>query len=336
MRFRLALLLAAIVPVLLIAGYTSYWFYVADAVQRGVDEWITVQGSNGVDVETSGLELSGYPLVMEAEARDVVMTNAEGVRWQTSGLHAEAQPWRLNQIDFSIDGPQLVTVPGTQPVTISADDGVGEVRIGGDGRLSAARIGVEDITILIPAIGDIKVDGLHLRSERKEGTETKGVAAGGSLSFIDLPVSPLPALGTTLDHAALDVTLVGPDLPELNIPYLTAWRDSDGRLLIDRIHFEWGPLKIQGWGSLTLDSALQPQGNLTAKVQGFLETVDALVEAGLLEADQSALYKSGLALLAGAPDSSGVATLTAPLSLKGGRLLLGPLQIAQLPPIPWR
>ena len=131
------------------------------------------------------------------------------------------------------------------------------------------------------------------------------------------------------------MTVTGQVPPQLRVPFLAAWRESGGRMLIDRLSLEWGPLAVQATGTVTLDAALQPQANLTANVRGFLETVDALVAAGMVEAEQSGLIKAGLALLAGAPDSDGVATLTAPLSLNGGRLFLGPLQIAQLPPVVW-
>ena len=92
---------------------------------------------------------------------------------------------------------------------------------------------------------------------------------------------------------------------------------------------------VQASGTVTLDAALQPQANLTADVRGFLQTVDALVAAGMVEDDKAGLIKAGLALLAGAPDADGTATLTAPLSLNRGRVFLGPLQIAQLPPVVW-
>ena len=336
MRIRLPILLAIAAPVLLLAGYTSYWFYAADAVRRGIDEWIALQGENGVEVRSAGVDVSGFPLILAADARNVVMTDVQGATWQTSGLSAEAQPWRLSHIDFRIDGPQTLTVPGVQPVTMTADDGTGDIRLGNDGRLAAGSLSLADLTVLLPAVGDLKVATVDVAvSQNAEGTDRDGLAAAGDARQVDLPVSPLPALGQRLQHAGLDVTVTAPVPPELRAPFLTLWRDSGGRMLIDRLNLEWGPLTIQATGTVTLDAALQPQANLTANVRGFLETVDALVAAGMVEGEKSGLIKAGLALLAGAPDADGTATLTAPLSLNGGRVFLGPLQIAQLPPVVW-
>ncbi len=336
MRIRLPYLLAVAIPALLVAGYSSYWYYAADAVRRGIDDWIAQQGANGLEVRSAGVAVGGFPLMLEADARNVVMTDARGAIWQSSGLYAEAQPWRLTEIDFRIDGPQTLTVPGARPVTVTADDGIGDVRLGSDGRLTAGSLTLADLTVLLPALGDLKVATVEMGvSQRAEGGDRDGLAAGGEARQVELPVSPLPALGKRLEHAGLDVTVTGAVPPELRVPYLTVWRESGGRMLVDRLALQWGPLTLQASGTVTLDAALQPQANLTANVRGFLETVDALVAAGLVEADKSGLIKAGLALLAGAPDADGKATLTAPLSLAGGRLFLGPLQIAQLPPVVW-
>ena len=336
MRIRLPLLLAIVTPVLLLAGYTSYWFYAADSVRKGIDDWIAFQGENGVEVRTTRVEVSGFPLILAADARDVVMTDPQGARWQTSGLSAQAQPWRMTHIDYRIDGPQTLTVPGAQPVTITADDGSGDIRLAGNGQLASGTLSLADLTVLLPAVGDLKVATVDVAiAQNHGGTDRDGLAAGGDMRLVDLPVTPLPALGQRLQHAGLDVTVTGTVPPALQVPFLTVWRDSGGRLLIDRLDLEWGPLTVQATGTVTLDAALQPQANLTANVRGFLQTVDALVAAGMVKPDQSGLIKAGLALLAGAPDADGTATLTAPLSINGGRVFLGPLQIAQLPPVVW-
>ena len=120
------------------------------------------------------------------------------------------------------------------------------------------------------------------------------------------------------------------------MPYLAAWRDSGGKMQVDRLTLNWGPLKIEATGTVTLDATLQPQAELTAKVRGFAQTVDALVAAGMVESQKAGLIKAGLASMAGPPASDGTATLTAPLSLRDRRLFLGPLQLAEFAPIMWR
>ncbi len=71
-----------------------------------------------------------------------------------------------------------------------------------------------------------------------DGT-TVAIAAGGEVRQVDLPVSPLPALGERLQHAGLDVTVTGQVPPQLRVPFLTAWRESGGRMLIGRPSPEW-------------------------------------------------------------------------------------------------
>lgn len=336
MRIRLSILIPIVVPALLAAGYSSYWYYAADAVRRGIDEWVAMQRANGVEVRSEPVDIGGFPMKLEAGARDVVMTDSQGATWQSAGLSAEAHPWRLTHIDYRIEGPQTLVVPGAQPVTVTADGGTGDIRLAADGRLSSGRLTLSDLTMLLPALGDLKAATMQLDiAERANGGDSADLAAGGDLRQVDLPVTPFPAFGQRVDQAGLDVTVTAPVPAQLRVPHLTIWRESGGIMHINRLYLEWGPLVVEANGTVTLDAALQPKVNLTANVRGFLQTVDALVAAGMVKGENAGPVKALLALLAGPPDSDGNATLTAPVSLRNSRLFLGPLQIAELPPVVW-
>lgn len=336
MRIRLPILLPIAVPVFLIIGYCVYWFTAAEAVRTGIDDWVAMQRSQGVEVQAGEIDVGGFPLMLEANADSVVMTDPAGVVWRNAGLSAEAPPWRLTQIDFRIAGPQTLTVPGVQPITVTAGSGVGDIRLGNAGRLSAGSLSLPDLAVLLPAIGDLKIATLELAiAEQANGSAETDLALGGDARQVDLPVSPLPALGSQFAHAGLDMLVTAPVPQELRVPHLTLWRDSGGALQVDRFYLEWGPLIIDASGTVTLDAALQPQANLTANVRGFLPTVDALVIAGMVEGEKAGLIKAGLALLAGPPGADGIATLTTPLSIRDRRVFLGPLQLAVLPPVVW-
>ena len=335
MRIRLPILLAALAPVLMVAGYCGYWVYAAGLVRTGIDEWIAAQRAGGVAVEAGAIEVGGFPLKLTAGARDVALTDPRGASWRSAGLSAEAPPWQLTRIDYRIDGPQVLSLPGVRPLTVTADDGAGQLRLGGNGRLSAGRLSLSDLTVLLPALGDMKAATLTLAmAERTNGGGDTDLAAGGDARQVDLPVSPLPAFGQRVQHAGLDVTVTAP-VPALRTPELTYWRDAGGELQVDRLRLEWGPLAVDAAGTVTLDAALQPQAELTAEVTGYLQIVDALVAEGMLEARRSGLIKAGLALLAGPPGPDGTSTLTAPLTIRDRRVFLGPLQLAVLPPVVW-
>ena len=50
---------------------------------------------------------------------------------------------------------------------------------------------------------------------------------------------------------------------------------------------QWGPAKVDGAGTLTLDTLLQPEASFAARMTGFEETADALVTAGLIRAQEA-------------------------------------------------
>ena len=64
MRIRLPILLATVTPALLFVGYCSYWYYAADAVRTGIDDWIVEQRTSGVGVESEGVDVGGFPLML--------------------------------------------------------------------------------------------------------------------------------------------------------------------------------------------------------------------------------------------------------------------------------
>ena len=182
----------------------------------------------------------------------------------------------------------------------------------------------------------MRADSLDLRladgpSDRPGGD----IAAGGDAWRLTLPVSPLPALGTLVEQAGADLVVSGPVPADLRQTNVAAWRDNGGSVEIERLTLRWGPLSVEATGTVTLDEALQPRGTLNARIQGFVEAIDALVEAGAVAAKDAGLAKGALTLLAGPPGPDGVATLTAPLAVANRRLFLGPIQLGEIQPIVW-
>ena len=331
-------LLIPIVLILVGGGYVGFWFYASERVRDGIDDWVAGQRAHGVDVRYRSVDIGGFPLKLEAEAHDFVVTRGDGAAWRGDDLEASALPWRLTRIDFALAGDHELTVPGVTAFTVTTRGGDGDLQLAPDGRLTAAQVSLSDVAVALPrGAGVVTLAGLDLAAEERPADESglPDLAARGDARAIDLPASPLPALGLAIDHAGIDVTVTGPVPPVLNEPALAAWRDTGGELRIERLSLRWGPLVIEANGTIALDEALQPSGNLVAQVQGFLETVDALVEAGMIEAKDAGYTKAGLALLAGPPGPDGTATLTAPLRLRDRRLTLGPLPLAELPAIVW-
>ncbi|NNG04884.1 MAG: DUF2125 domain-containing protein [Inquilinus sp.] len=336
MRRFLPLLLAIL---LIVAGgaYAGYWVYAADMVRVGIDDWIAEQRARGLDIRTTNLDVGGFPLRLEAGARAITLADGNRLVWQSAALTASARPWRLTRIAYTLDGRQSLSVAGDFPLRLTAAAGSGEIRLAGNGGIAAGSLALSEPALRLPInVGLLRADGLDLRISEATGDRPGGtIAAGGDAWRLTLPMSPLPALGTLVEQAGADVVVTGPVPAAPHRSALAAWRDDGGTVEIERLTLRWGPVSVEATGTVTLDAALQPRGTLNARIQGFLEAVDALVEAGIVAAKDAGLVKAGLTLLAGAPGPDGVATLTAPLALENRRLFLGPIQLGEIQPIVW-
>jgi hypothetical protein len=96
-----------------------------------------------------------------------------------------------------------------------------------------------------------------------------------------------------------------------------------------------GPLKINTNGTLALDGKLQPIGALTANLEGFFETIDALKRLGVVKARNAITAKVVLGVLSRAPSGGGPAILNLALTAQNRYLYLGPVRLLELPEIKW-
>jgi hypothetical protein len=90
----------------------------------------------------------------------------------------------------------------------------------------------------------------------------------------------------------------------------------------------WGPLKLSGSGTFSLDDQLRPLAAANTSVQGATETLQAVADAGLMKSGDAQLAALGLALLA-----DGQGRVKVPLTAQDGELSSGPLKLAKLQPI---
>ncbi|MEJ1975722.1 MAG: DUF2125 domain-containing protein [Acetobacteraceae bacterium] len=95
-----------------------------------------------------------------------------------------------------------------------------------------------------------------------------------------------------------------------------------------------GPLDAEGSATLALDPASQPRGNATLRLTGFAETIDALTRAGVLARNDARVAGTVLGLMSSTPGGS-TAEVSVPLTLDSGRLLMGAIPLARIPPIVW-
>ena len=93
---------------------------------------------------------------------------------------------------------------------------------------------------------------------------------------------------------------------------------------------DWQALKLRADGTFALDTNLQPEGAMTAVIDGIDRTADALIAAGTIDAKTAFAAK-----IANRALSFGKRSARLPLSIQKQRLYFGPVPILRLKPIRW-
>ena len=150
---------------------------------------------------------------------------------------------------------------------------------------------------------------------------------------VSYPAAPVRGLGRTTARLVARVSVTGQAnyAPEA----MARWRDSGGTLEVKRFTLNHGPLALDGDGTLAIDNRMRPIGAFTLRVKGFEEALDRLAGAGVIKPHPAALAKTVMKALARKQGMPGAEELKVPLSLQDGRLYVGPVALAKLPPIRW-
>jgi hypothetical protein len=141
----------------------------------------------------------------------------------------------------------------------------------------------------------------------------------------------LQRLGGTVDlvRAAFDVK--GTWSPGPVDRQLDAWRLNGGTVDVRDTRIEFGALRADIEGTLSLDDELRPLGAMTATFLGLPEFIDRLQQSEIIRPRDAAAAKVSINLLSDRTDSG---RLRIPLTAQFGRLSVGPLSMGALPSVP--
>jgi hypothetical protein len=138
-----------------------------------------------------------------------------------------------------------------------------------------------------------------------------------------------------LNHFSLDI-VVPPSFPESSGEnHIRHWQQNVGTIEISDYHIISGIVEIQGNGTVGLDQNLQPTANLAARVRNHEDIVQYYVETEQIKPLAAALALSALRALEQSDPATGETYVEAPLVIQDNELYIGPVKLADLPPVEW-
>jgi hypothetical protein len=133
---------------------------------------------------------------------------------------------------------------------------------------------------------------------------------------------------------SVGLTVMGDTPDALTTPAFSEWRDGGGTVELRRLILSLGGFALEGEGTLTLDRLMRPLAAGTAKVRGFVEGIDRLIAVGLVTERDGRLARLLLSAVASSDPQTGQPTLSVPITVQDGWLLLGPSRLVPVPPLP--
>jgi len=330
-----------------VACATASWFLGADLVRERIDTIARESVGIGGSFVTAGIIVTGFPFAFNAEISGVKFTGRtqRGLwEWRADQVKAQFSPWRAGGITFNLAGTHKLRFHiGRQPLNleITATEAPGEFTETRNGAPRIFKVAPRKLVIRDSVTGQrIVADTASMQIfgyVRTKTTASSEYSSGLLLNLdgITLPKEGDKLLGRKLQQFATEIQVLG-DLPlPLERPRLNRWRKDGGVLEIKKLDLVWGPAKLSGDGTLSLDKSLQPEASLALKITGHHKTVDALVAAGVVHERVAIGVKLVLDMMARHVSPASEAVIRLPLSIQNRVIYVGPARLARLPLIHW-
>ncbi|WP_342360243.1 DUF2125 domain-containing protein [Terrarubrum flagellatum] len=318
-------------PLLLIALgviWSGYWFVGSHVTGTAIANWMSRESESGRRWTCHGQNISGYPFRFELSCSSVTLEDARAPVTVTAGpLRAVALAYRPNHVIAELDGPAQAILPSGQKFTANWTQLRMSTQISG-GRLAAYDSVLEGFRAAqVDASGEFQIAKAgsletHLRQTPDVSPDApsfdlavdgKGVAS----ALIDNLAGSNDPGDLTLRATLTRGDAIGPGNP---IDIAERWRLSGGKITVAQLKIARGRIALDATGEFALDDEHRVAGRVEGTAAGFEQLLarGAGALGGLFN-----IRPSG-----GAPKG-----LPFAVTLRDGRVMLGPLRIATLAPL---
>ena len=301
--------------VLLAIAVSIWWLIASNMAAKEFDRIRSAEATRGRLWSCGEIAMGGFPFRIEAECRQAkLMVLGDHPTTITANRYVVvSQIYQPSLLLLEIDAPLSVTGANGSATTVNWSLFRASVHL--ESSLEADRISLEaNDVIMKPSAQNEAAQFAHFEAHfRKRPVET------GSSSDIEFSVDLSKALLASLGGAAFDGHVSGRVdqgvvfLEQMGPPALENWRKAEGKLVIDQLTMKRGDQHLSVSGVVTLDEQRRPSGKVDLAATGLRDL--------LKQTDMGQLAD----MMAG--------DVRLPLTMTKGRLLMGPLKLADLQPL---
>lgn len=324
---------------LLIVGYSLFWFQLAKKVEKNTLDWIINSESrlNGTKFYVNDLSLSGFPYKIVIKASSLTASIPSG-RFSTDPLLISIpevavvfQPWKPNHAIIIADYFNVeLSLFNEQKANMAFDKVKSSIILDPvTNHLNNLSIVAESISwyygdeIKInesPAVEDVE---FHLRrSILLQNDYDLPVNSSVFFKASNLKINELSSIAFGVDENELriDAQLHANKHPEYNVVELSKWRDEGGTISIRKFEYVTKDLVLSLTGDVTLDEELKPLGAFNANILSDGNLLNNLPK-GLMNLQPKDPIPPGQTANQGVSLS---------IRMQNGGLYLGPLMLMEL------
>lgn len=329
---------------LLVAFYAVYWFHLAGQLRGHMENETANLVAQGFQASYNTLSITGFPSDITLTLKGAVLGDPNGWALGAEKVIGVVSPFDPAQATLILDGKLHWVLPingRLRSFDGAADTLKAEIGLGGKKTHWQGDLRVENLAMVEAKSGDILgVAYLKAQAQANDAPDPSAQQSAYDLLIrandITLPKRLSSPWGNRVKETTFEASLMG-RIPKAHSieEALATWRDIGGTAQILRLTLDQGPVHLASDGTIALDGNLQPVGRAIARVSGYIEIIDALVERQVMRSRDAPIAKMVLGALAKRPDTGGRAVLNVPITLKKQTLYAGPVALTRFNPVKW-
>lgn len=340
---RLGLFLPVAFLIVLLAGWSAFWFVARARVHDAVTIWLAQEAEQQRQWSCPDRTVSGFPFRFEVRCSDLRfsgVTPAGNVNGTLAHFIAVAQVYQPNHVVIEAQGPLITDQENGERLTLDWQSFDASAVFSGNQLDRFAMIINQPIVMAgkdsqAVELMQAKSWESHLRIDPERPSDDHVYDIAFTLSDAKMPA--LDALLGTHDTANIvfrgAITEAAPFTAKAPSVELERWRLAGGVLEIDEISLTKGSQRLQARGQLSIDEQHRPQGRIEASVLGLEEVLTHFGFGGR----NSKVMTGGLAILGNGKTQSDNThqplTALPPITIREGQLFIGPFGITQISPL---
>lgn len=334
---------------LLIGGYSIFWFQMADRAKMMTLDWIDNSESRlgGTKIYAGDVTVSGFPyrIIVQAASLNAVVPagriGAEPLSITAPIVSVVYQPWKpthaivvtdyFDAVFGSLDRPNLTITFDNVKSSVILDPS--SMRLNNLSSVAGKVSWYRGVEMEVGESSVMEKAEFHLRRavDGLQDQMSYDLPVNRAVFFkaqnADIKEFASTILGEKADEFKIEALLHATEQPDYTVLGLSNWRDEGGTLTIKSFDYGSTLSSIQLSGDLTLDENLKPLGAFDAKVVGMDIMLRRLAE------DESISQMARLLLGAQSDNETMPDEVPLAISMQNGLLYLGPILLMELPAI---